>query len=411
MVESNRIQGAVAVPQSRDSAGALQKKKMDQFINTTPFFTPDQRSLAQRLAEFTEREIEVRAADDEADADEALRSYVLLLAENDLLRYAVATPRQAFDLRSFCIIREQLSYSSSLADLAFVMQGLGTYPISLAATEHVRDFWLARARNGQAIAAFALTEPEAGSDVAGLKTTATRDDDSYILNGRKRFISNAGVANVYTVFTRTGTREDGRPELSAFIVSARMPGFRVVEQTPMIAPHPIGELELKDCRVPAEDMIGKPGDGLRLSLQTLDMFRASVGAAACGMARRALDESLLHAKTREQFGKPLAGHQMIQAKLAEMSTDLDAARLLVYRAAYLKDTGAERSTREASEAKLFATEAAGRITDQAVQIHGGVGLVRGNIVERLYRDARALRIYEGTSEIQKLVIANQLLKE
>jgi len=340
-----------------------------------------------------------------------LRGYVLLLAEADLLRYAVAVPGQAFDLRSFCIIRETLSYSSSLADLAFVMQGLGTYAISLAATEHVRDFWLARATNGKAIAAFALTEPDAGSDVAAIKTTARIEDDAYIIDGRKRFISNAGVADFYTVFARTGSREDGRAEISAFVVSARMPGFNVAERTEMIAPHPIGELEFKGCKVPAEDMIGAQGDGLRLSLQTLDMFRASVGAAACGMARRTLDESLLHAKSREQFGRPLSGHQLIQEKLADMSTELDAARLLVYRAAYLKDAGAERSTREASEAKLFATEAAGRIIDQAVQVHGGTGLVRGTVVERLYRDVRALRIYEGTSEIQKLVIANQLLKE
>ncbi|HWP55011.1 MAG TPA: acyl-CoA dehydrogenase family protein, partial [Pyrinomonadaceae bacterium] len=309
------------------------------------------------------------------------------------------------------IIREVLSYSSSLADLAFVMQGLGTYAISLAATEHVRDFWLARAVIGKAIAAFALTEPDAGSDVAALKTTARRDDDSYIIDGHKRFISNAGVADFYTVFARTGTREDGRAEISAFIVSARMPGFSVAERTEMIAPHPIGELEFRNCKVPAEDMIGNQGDGLRLSLQTLDMFRASVGAAACGMARRALDESLLHAKSRQQFGKPLAGHQLIQGKLADMATELDAARLLVYRAAHAKDSGVEPSTREASEAKLFATEAAGRIIDHAVQIHGGTGLVRGTVVERLYRDARALRIYEGTSEIQRLVIATQLLKE
>src|SRR6266705_893365 len=384
---------------------------MDSFIATTPFFTSEHRALAARVAEFAEREIEVRAADDEADADEALRHYVILLAENDLLRYAVGSPGQPFDLRSFCLVREILSYSSSLADLAFVMQGLGTFAISLAANEHVRDFWLARARHGQAIAAFALTEPDAGSDVAGLKTTARREDDTYIIDGRKRFISNAGVADFYTVFARTGTREDGRAEISAFIVSARMPGFAVAERTEMIAPHPIGELEFKRCKVPAEDMISAPGDGLRLSLQTLDMFRASVGAAACGMARRALDESLLHATPREQFGRPLSGHQLIQEKLADMATELDAARLLVYRAAYLKDIGAERVTREASEAKLFATEAACRIVDQAVQIHGGMGLVRGTVVERLYREVRALRIYEGTSEIQKLVIANQLLKE
>src|SRR5262244_2928499 len=384
---------------------------MDSFIQTTPFFTSEHRALAERMAEFGEREIEVCAGDDEDDADEALRSYVLLLAENDLLKYAVASPGQAFDLRAFCIIRETLSYCSALADLAFVMQGLGTYAISLAATEHVRDFWLARAANGKAIAAFALTEPDAGSDVAALKTTARAEDDAYIIDGRKRFISNAGVADFYTVFARTGTRDDGRPEISAFIVSARMQGLRVAERTEMIAPHPIGELEFKDCRVPAEDMIGKEGDGLKLALQTLDVFRASVGAAACGMARRALDESVLYAKSRQQFGRALSEHQLIQGKLADMVTEFEAARLLVYRAAHLKDNGAERSTREASEAKLFATEAAGRILDQAVQIHGGSGLVRGSAVERLYRDVRALRIYEGTSEIQKLVIANQLLKE
>jgi acyl-CoA dehydrogenase len=383
---------------------------MDPFIANTPFFSAEHRTLTSRMTQLVEREVEVQAADDERDPDQSLRDYVLLLAENDLLRFAVPIPGQLFDLRAFCLIRESLSYSSSIADLAFVMQGLGTYAISLSATEHVRDFWLARARTGKAIGAFALTEPDAGSDVAGLKTSARREDDTYVIDGRKRFISNAGVADFYTVFARTGTREDGRAEISAFIVSARMPGFSVSEKTEMIAPHPIGELEFKICKIPAEDMIGSQGDGLRLSLQTLDMFRASVGAAACGMARRALDESLLHAKSREQFGKPLADHQLVQEKLADMATELDAARLLVYRAAYLKDTGVA-STREASEAKLFATEAAGRIIDQAVQIHGGAGLVRGSVVERLYRDARALRIYEGTSEIQKLIIANQLLKE
>src|SRR6266699_2174608 len=205
------------------------------FVDTTPFFTNEHRALVKRVAEFSEREIEVRAGDDEQDVDEGLRSYIMLLFEANLLRYAVAVPGPSFDLRSFCIIRETLSYSSSLADLAFAMQGLGTYAISLAATEHVRDFWLARAANGKAIAAFALTEPDAGSDVAGLKTTARRQDDSYIIDGRKRFISNAGVADFYTMFARTGTREDGRAEISAFVVSARMPGFRVADRTEMIA--------------------------------------------------------------------------------------------------------------------------------------------------------------------------------
>jgi acyl-CoA dehydrogenase len=275
----------------------------------------------------------------------------------------------------------------------------------------VRDFWISRALEGKAVAAFALTEPDAGSDVAAIKTTARRDGDAYVIDGRKRFISNAGVADFYTVFARTGTDANGRAALSAFVVSAKMPGFSVVERTPMIAAHPIGEIAFEGCRVPAEDMVGAEGDGFLLAMRTMDTFRASVGAAACGMARRALDEAVRYAKTRKQFGRALADHQLIQEKLADMITELDAARLLVYRAAYLKDTEGVRITREASEAKLYATEAACRIIDSAVQIHGGSGLVRGSVVERLYRDVRALRIYEGTSEIQKIIIASQLLKE
>jgi acyl-CoA dehydrogenase len=385
---------------------------MDPFIAETPFFTSEQRNLAASVAGFVEREIEARAANDErGDAEGAFRAYLDLLAKADLLRYAIAAPGGRLDARSLCLVREMLAYSSALADLAFVMQGLGTYPLSLAAPEHVRDFWLGRAASGQSIAAFALTEAEAGSDVAAIKTTARREGDAYVINGAKRFISNAGLADFYTVFARTGTREDGRAELSAFVVGARLPGFRVRERTEMIAPHPIGEIEFADCRVPAEEMIGREGDGFSLAMRTLDTFRASVGAAACGMAGRALDEAIFYAKNRQQFGRPLAEHQLIQEKLADMMTELDAARLLVYRAAYLKDAGVERVTREASEAKLSATEAAGRIIDHSLQIHGGAGLVRGTVIERLYRDVRALRIYEGTSEIQKLVIAGQLLKD
>jgi acyl-CoA dehydrogenase len=382
----------------------------DKFIEQLPFFTPEHRNLAASIAILAEREIETRAVE-ERNVEERTRDYVSVLAQAGVLRYAVATPNTRFDVRALCLIREALAYSSSLADLAFVMQGLGTYAISQAAPEHVRDFWLARASDGRAIAAFALTEPEAGSDAAAIQTTARRDGDAYMIDGNKRFISNAGIADFYTVFARTGTRADGRSELSAFVVSAKIPGFSVVERTPMMAPHPIGEIKFSGCRVPAEDMVGAEGDGFRLAMQTLDTFRASVGAAASGMARRALDEALRYASTRKQFGRLLAEHQLIQEKLADMATELDAARLLVYRAAYLKDSGAGRVTREASEAKLFATEAACRIVDQAVQIHGGAGLVRGSVVERLYRDIRALRIYEGTSEIQKLVIASQLLKE
>ena len=383
---------------------------MDRLIKEIPFFTEEQRNLAASVAGFAAHEIEPRA-DEEGDVDAQFRALLESLAQAGLLRYAVASAGASLDVRALCLIREALSYTWSLADLAFVMQGLGTYAISLAAPEHVRDFWLSRAARGKAIAAFALTEPDAGSDVMSIKTTAQREGDTYVINGHKCFISNAGLADFYTVFARTRTRADGRAELSAFVVGARVPGFRLRTRTELIAPHPIGEIEFSNCRVPAEDMVGNEGDGFRLAMQTLDTFRASVGAAACGMARRALDEAIRHARTRRQFGRPLAEHQLIQEKLADMVTELDAARLLVYRAAYLKDTGAERVTRKASEAKLYATEAGSRIIDSALQIHGGSGLVRGSIVERLYREIRALRIYEGTSEIQKLVIASQLLKE
>lgn len=383
---------------------------MDSFIQDTPFFNNEQRALAVRVQEFVEREIEPQAGE-EHDEETQFRSMLSLLAEAGLLRFAVIKPDQRVDLRSLCLIRESLSYSSAMADLAFVMQGLGTYALSLSAPDHVRDFWLNRAVTGNAIAAFALTEPEAGSDVSAIQTTAYREDDTFIINGRKRFISNAGLADFYTVFARTGKRPDGRPQISAFVISAKLAGFSVRERTQMLSSHPIGEIEFKDCRVPVEDIIGQEGDGFRLAMQTLDTFRASVGAAACGMAWRALDEAINYARERKQFGKPLAEHQLIQEKLAMMATELDAARLLVYRAAYLKDAGYPRITREASEAKLYATEAAQRIIDEAMQIHGGAGLVKGSIIERLYRDIRALRIYEGTSEIQKLIIAGQLLQQ
>jgi acyl-CoA dehydrogenase len=382
---------------------------MDRLINQLPFFNPEHQNLAQTVAQFVAGEIEPRAAESEEDVEGAARHFVSLLASTGILKFAVAETK--LDIRALCLIREALAYSSSLADLAFVMQGLGTYAISQAAPEHVREFWLSRAVNGKAIAAFALTEPEAGSDVAAIQTTARRDGETYVIDGRKRFISNAGIADFYTVFAKTGTREDGRAALSAFVVGSKMQGFSVAQRTPLMAPHPIGEIAFNGCRVPAEDMVGNEGDGFKLAMETLDTFRASVGAAACGMARRALDEAVSYASARKQFGRFLAEHQLVQAKLADMVTELDAARLLVYRAAYAKDTGTSRVTREASEAKLFATEAAGRIIDSAVQIHGGTGLVSGTVVERLYRDVRALRIYEGTSEIQKLVIAGQLLKE
>ncbi len=385
----------------------------DRFIEETPFFTHEHRRLATVVANFAAREIEPHAGVEEVDEEAQFRHTLSLLAQADLLRYSVASgDGTPLDARALCLVRESLAYSSTLADLVFAMQGLGTYAISLAAPEHVRDFWLERARTGRAIAAFALTEPEAGSDVASIQTAARREGDSYIINGQKRFISNAGLADFYTVFARTGTRSDGRAELSSFIIGARMQGFRLRSRTRLMSPHPIGEIEFRDLRVPAEDMVGSEGEGFRLAMQTLDMFRASVGAAACGMARRALDEAIAYAKQRRQFDVTLAMQQLIQEKLAVMATELDAARLLVYRAAYMKDAGATSGemTRAASEAKFYATEAAGRIIDQAVQIHGGYGLIHGHTVERLYRDVRALRIYEGTTEIQKLIIARELLK-
>ncbi|HEV2705231.1 MAG TPA: acyl-CoA dehydrogenase family protein [Pyrinomonadaceae bacterium] len=397
----------------------------DRFIEELPFFDDEHVRLSRSVANFAAHEVEPRAAgEEEGDAGEHLRELLRLLAQADLLQYSVAAETaavgaggQSLDARSLCLVRESLSYSSALADLAFVMQGLGTYPVALAAPEHLREFWLTRARAGRAVAAFALTEPEAGSDVASIQTNARREGDGYVINGHKCFISNAGVADFYTIFARTGTSPDGRAELSAFVVGARMPGLRVSERTRLIAPHPVGEVVFENLRVPLQDRLGEEGDGFRLAMQTMDMFRASVGAAACGMARRALDEALRYAKNRKQFGRPLAEHQLIQSKLALMQTELDAARLLVYRAAYVKDGGAGAAvgrghlTRTASEAKLFATEAAWRIIDEAVQIHGGNGVRHGSVVERLLRDVRALRIYEGTSEIQKLIIAGQLLRE
>ena len=385
----------------------------DTFTQESPFFSDEHRRLAVSVANFAAREIGPLAAGEEEDVEGTFRTMLGLLAQADLLRYAVPQGGAPLDVTSLCLIRECLSYHSSLADLAFAMQGLGSYAVGLAAPEHVRDFWLTRAREGKAVAAFALTEPEAGSDVSAITTTAERRGDSYVIRGRKCFISNAGLADFYVVFARTGEREDGRAVISTFVVGARMPGFRVRERTALMSPHPIGEIEFDDLQVPAEDRVGAEGDGFRLAMQTLDTFRASVGAAACGMARRALVESLERARRRRQFDVSIAMHQLVQEKLALMATELDAARLLVYRAAHLRDHSPKGApvTRAASQAKLYATEAASRIIDEAVQIHGGQGVVRGSVVERLYRDVRPLRIYEGTSEIQKLIIARELLKE
>ncbi|MBV8200845.1 MAG: acyl-CoA dehydrogenase family protein [Acidobacteria bacterium] len=314
----------------------------------------------------------------------------------------------SLDVRTLCLLRETFARGSALADFAFALQGLGSGPLSLYGSEAQRREYLPRVASGQAIAAFALSEAAAGSDVAAMRTLARRDGGDWVLDGEKSWISNAGIADFYVVFCRLP--EGGDRSYAAFVVDADRPGLRVGECFDVTAPHPLGTLELAGCRVPGGALIGEAGRGLRVALATLDLFRPTVGAAALGLARRALDEALAHVARREVFGQPLAGHQLTQAKLADMATAVDASALLVYRAAWERDRGgAARITREAAMAKLFATEAAQRVVDEAVQLLGARGVVAGAPVERLYREVRALRIYEGTSEIQRLVIAGQVL--
>ncbi|HJQ26342.1 MAG TPA: acyl-CoA dehydrogenase family protein [Blastocatellia bacterium] len=373
----------------------------------TPFLETHHAELAARVDRFNRE----RPSDDVATEDERARRLVRQLAAAGLLEYAAPADAGSatLDVRALCVAREHLAYDSSLSDLMFAMQGLGSFPVTLAGDDALKHGLLPRVRAGTAIAAFAITEPEAGSDVSAIKTTARRDGESYVIDGAKTFISNAGLADFYTVFAKTDA-EAGHRGLSAFLVERDTPGFTVEARLELIAPHPIGRLRFDGCRVPASNRLGDEGAGFKIAMQTLDTFRPTVGAAACGLAWRALDEAVSYAKRRVQFGRAIADFQATQMKIAEMAVELDAARLLVYRAAWRKDQGAERITTEAAMAKLFATESAQRIVDAAVQIHGGAGLVRGAAVEHLYRDVRALRIYEGTSEIQKLVIAGQLLK-
>ncbi len=376
------------------------------------FFTPDQLSLRSHLARWVKEEV-YPLGSREDDPESQVRLFLRLLSARGFLGYTV--PRaygghdEAVQARALCLIREALAEGSALADLAFATQALGSYPITLAGSEELKARYLPRVASGEAITAFALTEAQAGSDVVAIQSRAVKREREYILNGEKRFISNAGVANVYTVFAKTNP-DLGSKGLSAFVVGADTPGFSVKELTRVMAPHPIGVVAFEDCRIPENHLLGAEGQGLAIALQTLDLLRPTVGAAACGLAARALNEALRYASHRKQFGKLLAEFQAIQLKLADMATELDAARLLVYRAAWVKDQTGSEARLEASMAKLFATEAAQEIIDQALQIHGGVGVVTGSAVERLYREVRALRIYEGTSEIQRLQIAKQLLK-
>ena len=376
---------------------------------TWPFFDDEHRTFAADIAKWLDG---ARVLDDEAKADESCRAWVKALAKSGALRATVSDIhgglRATLDVRSLCIAREMLAYRSALADFAFAMQGLGSGAISLFGSSELQGRYLLSVATGDCIPAFALSEREAGSDVAALATTATRDGDEYVIDGEKTWISNAGIADVYVVFARTSPY--GAKGLSAFVVDSGTPGFSIPERIETISPHPLGTLRFSGVRVPARHRIGEEGQGFKIAMATLDIFRSTVGAAACGFARRALDETIAHTKSRKLFGAPLADLQLTQAAIAEMATDLDAASLLVYRAAWTKDRGAARVTREAAMAKWFATEAAGRTCDRAVQLFGGRGVSHGEVVERLYRDVRALRIYEGASEIQQLVIARQTLE-
>ena len=375
---------------------------------TWPFFTDAHRALAVDLRAWTLREL--TDAHENADVDAACRALVRQLGTSGWLRYTVPTEfgglHDRLDVRSLCIARETLARASGLADFAFAMQGLGAGAITLFGSAELKGRYLPRVATGDAIAAFAISEAHAGSDVTAMRTTARRDGDEYVIDGEKTWISNGGIADQYVVVCRLG---DAEREFIALVVEPGDPGFAVTERISTIAPHPLATIRFEDCRIPASRTVGEPGKGLRVALGTLDVFRATVGAAALGMARRALDETLAHVTTRELFGQRLQDFQLTQAKIAAMATDIDASALLVYRAAWTRDTGAERVTREAAMAKMFATEAAQRVIDDAVQLLGGRGVVSGHPVERLYREIRALRIYEGTTEVQQLVIAGRVL--
>ena len=374
-----------------------------------PFFLPDHKRLAADLADWADRHLPRQPP---GNVDDACRALVKQLADAGWLNHAAPAHETAsvkpVDVRSLCLIREILASHSGLADFVFAMQGLGSGAIALFGNQTQKNDYLPAVRCGDKIAAFALSEPAAGSDVGSLTTSAVSDGPDYIINGEKTWISNGGIADYYTLFVRTG-EEAGSRGLSALLVDADTAGLEVAERIDTIAPHPLARLVFEDCRVPITKLLGRPGDGFKIAMATLDMFRPTVGAAALGFARRALDETLKHTSARQLFGMALADMQMTQDKIADMAVAIDASALLVYRAAWTKDCGADRVTREAAMAKLYATESAQEVIDKAVQLFGGRGVTRGEKVEELYREIRALRIYEGASEIQKLIIARQTL--
>ena len=382
----------------------------DESFHGWPFFEEGHRRRARVLREFAAR-LAIPAHGDQAQLDAACRSLARSLGAAGLLNVCcVLRPEERFDVRALALSRDILAHCDALLDFVFAMQGLGTGPISLFGSESQRRKYLPAVMRGEHLAAFALSEPQAGSDVGAIAATARRDGGGWVLDGSKTWISNGGIADHYVVFARSGEGA-GAKGLSAFVVDAGTPGLEIAARIPLLAPHPLARLELRSCRLGEEALIGKPGEGFRIAMATLDVFRTTVGAAALGLARRALDEALARVAERRVFGKALAEFQLTQARLADMALAVDAAALLVYRAAWAKDSGAVRITREAAMAKLFATEAAQQVIDGALQLFGGAGVVAGSPVERLYREIRALRIYEGTSEIQKLVIAGTLSEE
>lgn len=373
-----------------------------------PFLDDTHRQLSAELESWSVKHL---VNIDHSDTDSVCKSLVKALGDGGWCRYSGVDPAGStttLDVRSLCLIRETLARHEGLADFAFAMQGLGTGAISFFGTTEQKIEWLPATREGNALSAFALTEAQSGSDVANSTMTATRDGNDYVLNGEKTWISNGGIADVYTVFARTGEAPGARG-LSAFIVPEGKPGFDVIERLETIAPHPLATLRFSDCRVPVSALLGQPGAGFKIAMSVLDVFRPTVAAAALGFARRALDEALDRVNTREIQGTALADLQMVQGHIADMALNIDASALLVYRAAWLKDTGAPRVTREAAMAKLFSTEQAQKVIDQSVQLHGGDGVRSGTVVEKLYREIRALRIYEGASDVQKIIIARQTL--
>ncbi len=375
-----------------------------------PFFEPRHRELALALDAWAGAHVPPGHG---ADVDDDCRALVRALGRDGWLRHAVAGAAhggagEVIDTRAVCLIRETLARHSGLADFAFAMQGLGSGAISLHGTPGQRARYLAPVAAGEAIAAFALSEPDAGSDVAALACAARAEGDDYVLDGEKTWISNGGIADFYVVFARTGEAPGARG-ITAFIVDADAPGLEIAERIEVIAPHPLARLRFDACRVPASRRLGAAGEGFKVAMRTLDVFRTSVAAAALGFARRALDEALARSTSRRMFGGVLADFQLTQSKLARMATAIDAAALLTYRAAWQRDRGG-RVTREAAMAKMTATENAQRVIDDAVQLFGGLGVVSGQPVERLYRDIRALRIYEGATEVQQLIIARELLR-